>query len=876
MRKVMLVLLCIGMVLVSSEQGLSAKNAKKKKKKDAVEKVDTVKKETDYDKLMKEKPVTAKGFITVHKSKEKLYFEVPQKMLGRDMLLGSIVSEVSNNNIATAGTQPFDPVQITFEKTGKNVNLVKIVKDYITDSKNPAMQESIDRNSAGVVLKSFKIHSYNKDSSAVVFDVTDYFVGDNKSMRPFSPYGMYEMYGYKSTPIYQGDKSYLGDCKAFEKNITIKSYLSYNYSLSNRKGQQVVEDASFTALMTRSLILLDSIPYRGRRTDSRIAIFPTGKICFSETKQTSEVQYFANRWRLEPSDEAAYRAGKLTDPKKPIVFYVDPAFPQEWRQAIFEAVDMWQEPFEKIGFSNAIMAKEYPADDPSFDPDNILFSCIRYNPLTFQNAMGPSWVDPRSGEILNASVYVYHDVVKLVNNWRYIQTAQTEESIRSGKLPKDILDDAIRYVVGHEVGHCLGLMHNMSASAVIPVDSLRSPSFTQKYGTTTSIMDYARFNYVAQPGDKERGVKLTPPKFGVYDYFTIKWSYTPVFDVADSDEEYKITSKWLSDAAADPVYRYGKQVFGYTFDPRSQSEDLGDDAVKASEYGIKNLKYILSNLNSWVKDDPDYSYRADIYTGIIYQYLTYIQHVYANVGGIYLNEKMEGDPVDAYRTVPREKQKAAFDFIKNQLSDLDWLDNKDLLENIQLMGSPASVMRLAMIPAVVHAPSKLVQPSMMGDDVYTPQECLKDVYDFVWGPTIRGEKLNDLQMALQREFMLGASANAGIPYYGSGAAQRALVSNAGNDPMADEAGADAAGPYEIVMPAMLKEYAAKNDIESMAPVMGYNPPHYQYIASPLLNQDYFGYVLKVQKLLKSRTASATGELKAHYDLILRNIAKALK
>ncbi len=866
MKKIFILLLCAGIVSALPAQDVSAKGRNRKNK---TEQSDTVKKkDTDYDKLMKEKPLTSKGFITLHQSKAKLYLEVPQKMLGRDMLLGSIVSEISNNYNATAGTQPFDPMHIRFEKLGDRINMVKIVKDYITDSENPAMEENIDRNSSGTIIKSFKIHSYNTDSTAVVFDATDFFVGDQKTMSPFSPYGLYTMYGAKGTPVFQSDKSFLDECKAFEHNISIKSYLTYKYSLS-AGTRTIVDDELLTARMTRSLILLDSIPYRPRRVDSRMAMFPTGKIRFSEKKQGSEIIYYVNRWKLEPADPEAFSRGEQTEPVKPIIFYIDPAFPSEWKEAIYAAVNMWQEPFEKIGFKNAIMALDYPEDDPAFDPDNIHYSCIRYNPLGFENAMGPSWTDPRTGEIINASVYVYHDVIKLVNNWRYIQTAQTDESVRSGKLPKDVMDDAIRYVIGHEVGHCLGLMHNMSASAVIPVDSLRSPSFTQKYGTTTSIMDYARFNYVAQPGDKERGVKLTPPKFGLYDYFSIKWAYTPLAENLSVDEEYEITSKWLTDAAADPVYRYGKQQFSSTIDPRSQSEDLGDNAMKAGEYGISNLKYILSNLNSWVKDDFDYQYRKDIYTGIIYQYINYISHVFANVGGIYLQEKIEGDPVKAYSCVPKEIQKEAFDFLCTQIKQLDWMDNKELLKNIPFIGSPKTAVENALIPAIIGSPFKVAQPSMMGDadKVYTTEECLRDVYDFVWKPTVQGKKLTELEMKLQREFLSSVCGGAGLRYEGAGAEPVSL-----------------AGTH-IEMPDFVSGYARKmNSLcykESCphcgsSPVAGYEPPHYQFINPPMVSHECYPYILKVQKLIKSRISSSSGEQKAHYELILRNIEKTLK
>ena len=371
-----------------------------------------------------------------------------------------------------------------------------------------------------------------------------------------------------------------------------------------------MDNEPLTAVMTRSLVLLPREPYRPRITDSRMSVFPTGKVLFSEREQRAKVIYYAHRWRLEPSDMDAWKRGERVAPKKQIVFYVDDGFPEMWKKHIFEAVDQWNEPFGRIGFKNAIAAKPYPKDDPEFDPDNIKYSCIRYAPIAIANAMGPSWVDPRSGEILNASVYVYHDVMKLLNNWLFVQTAQADERVRAVTIPEEVIGDGLRYVVAHEVGHCLGYMHNMSASAVIPVDSLRSPSFTQKYGTTTSIMDYARFNYVARPGDRERGVQLTPPRFGLYDYYAVKWLYTPVPDAKTAaEEEYAVTSKWITGAAGRPDLPLRQAaVRRHRSIPRSQSEDLGDDAVKASGYGIAQpaLHPRQHRTPGSAPSDPDY------------------------------------------------------------------------------------------------------------------------------------------------------------------------------------------------------------------------------------------------------------------------------
>lgn len=852
MKKITLLIALAVVTLATPSLG----NAAPKDKKTAA-KADTTKAETAYEKLMKEDPETHEGFITVHKSKSKVYFQIPLDILGREMLIGSTISEISDNGDALIGQKPHDPLHVTFDKVEESINLVKINKDYTTNSKREAFRKALDLNSAGSVINKFKIHSYVPDSSAVIIDVTDFFVSDNKALSPFDPYSQNTYSGQVSrNASFQSQNSFLVGVKAFPTNVSVKSSLSYKYSL-NYRGRSLAEDVAFTAVVTRSILLLDEKPYKSRHADSRIAIFPTGKYLYNEDEQKSKIVYYVNRWRVEPSDTAAYMAGKTVDATKPIVFYIDPAFPQEWQSAIYEAVNQWQEPFERIGISNAIMAKPFPTDDPEFDPDNLKYSCIRYAPINIENAMGPSWVDPRSGEIINASVYVYHDVVKLINNWRFVQTSQADESVRSGNLPADVLHQSLSYVIGHEVGHCLGLMHNMSASATIPVDSLRSPTFTQKYGTTHSIMDYARFNYVAQPGDKERGVSLTPPKFGLYDYFTIDYSYRPVFGVSEEEEEEIMLTK-LHVAQSDPVYRYGKQQGG-VLDPRSQNEDLGDNAVKASRYGIANLKYIIPNINTWVENDDDFSYRNGIYEEVIQQYLRYVQHVFSYVGGVNLWEKYEGDAVEAaYKCVPREMQKEAFDFLCEQVRDLEWLDEPALIANMQMAGNPSRMFQRALAEAIVSCPAKILNCEMLAHDepIYKFSDCLEDVYKFIWTPTMKGRKLTELDMMLQREFVSRSFHGAGFSYSGSRAAAKNI---------------------SLVEPAHQHTHFCSHDECNAAinPYAGYDSPYTMFGTAPVVDSEYYRYAMKTKKLLEKKVKTAKGEDKAHYTLLLHNIEKAL-
>jgi hypothetical protein len=345
---------------------------------------------------------------------------------------------------------------------------------------------------------------------------------------------------------------------------------------------------------------------------------------------------------VEPKDVEAYKRGELVEPVKPIVFYLDTNLPEAWKPYAREGIEQWNDAFEKIGFKNVVQVRDFPTkeEDPEFDPDNLKYSCIRYAPIAFQNAMGPSWDDPRTGEIITASVMVYHDIVKLLNRWRFLQTAAADPNVRTMNIPDSIMGSAMRYVLSHEVGHCLGFMHNMCSSSAIPVDSLRSPSFTQKYGTTYSIMDYARFNHVAQPGDYERGVQMMPPRMGLYDEYAVKWLYTYLPDAKTPEEEQPWLDNLVRSHAGDPIYRYGKQQIFNTLDPTSLSEDLGDDHVRASEYGIKNLKYIMKHLNEWYgEDDNDLTARETMYKYLLNQYLTYINHVYNVKGGMIMNER---------------------------------------------------------------------------------------------------------------------------------------------------------------------------------------------------------------------------------------------
>ena len=509
--------------------------------------------------------------------------------------------------------------------------------------------------------------------------------------------------------------------------------------------------------------------------------------------------------------------------------------------------------FEKAGFINAIKAVPFPENDPAFDPDNLKYSCVRYAPVSIQNAMGPSWIDYRNGKIINASVYLYRDVIELLNNWLFVQTSQVDKRVRHTMIPDSIIGDAMRYVISHEIGHCLGFMHNMSGSSHIPVDSLRSATYTQKYGTTTSIMDYARFNYVAQPEDSLKGLKLTPPRFGVYAEFLVKWAYTWLGDI-DAGEEYDVRSKWLREAYKDPVYRFGKQQFFGILDPRSQTEDLGDDAVKASEYGIKNLKYIMKNFHSWVEDeDEDFSYRKSIYNAVFSQYVKYLGHVNSNIGGIYLNEKYSGDDHSSYEPVSSKKQKEALSFLLKQLDDIEWLNDRVLMNKMSLK-KPVSVrLRQYMMSLIMNAPDGTELCAAKSDDPFTPSEAMKIIYDKIWGPLKKGGKLTGEEM-YQQQYYLSALCNSASVNYPKVAS---VSLTAERD-------------------SFIEMFFDAFETEEVSEVSAYTEPGALYFQSIIQPSELYAYILKIESLLKNNVNNSDTSVKAYCEYTLFNLQKALK
>jgi len=714
-----------------------------------------------FEKVITSKAVSDEGIITVHKVEDKYYFEIPDKALKKEFLvvtrLTKAGAEMRMGTVGYAGDQISQNV-ISFEKGPNDKVFLRSISyvDYAKDSTS-AMYKTVMRNNVNAIEQAFDIKAFGKEKNSTVIDVTDFINADNDVVSFDTRFKK----GFR-VGAFQKDKSFVNFVKSFPTNIEINTTKTYNRSAGEASpipGAPKPEvSGNYTVEVNSSIILLPENKMQARYFDPRVGYFTVGYTDFDENPQGVERVSLVKRWRLEPKakDLEKYKRGELVEPEKPIVFYIDPLTPKKWIPYLIQGVNDWQKAFEKAGFKNAIYAKvPNVKEDPEWSLEDARFSAIVYKPSDVPNASGPSIADPRTGEILESHINWYHNVMKLLNDWYFVQASPNDPRARKVDFDDELMGQLIRFVSSHEVGHTLGLRHNFGSSSTVPVENLRNKAWLKANGHTPSIMDYARFNYVAQPEDNVGEAGLMP-RIGDYDDWAIEWGYRRFYNYNSPEKEKAHLNKWVMEKLQNPRLWFGTETNPY--DPRSQSEQVGDNPMIAGKYGVKNLQRIMENIEAWsTKPNEDYSSLNNRFTQVSGQFARYLGHVSKYIGGVKETPKMVEQKGAIYELVSKSEQKEALKFLsENVFTTPNWLLKTSVLTKIDK--SPVEVVENLQKTVLNRVLSegvlnKLYEGESLDANAYAVYDYLQDIKNSVFSELKSSSKIDIYRRNLQKNFV---------------------------------------------------------------------------------------------------------------------------
>ena len=869
MKRYLICLLSL-LLLSGASTATFAKGRKSKKKAQTTTAAAPVKKQSEYDKLFKDKKVkTSKGGImTLHIVDDKLLVELPLKMLNRDMMLMSSVAEITDRYV---GLSPLRPLQVKFDTINRTVLLRRDRSQSVVADNGEEIRRALAQSNMPAILGSYKIKAFNADSTAVVFDMTDLFIGGESLLTAIDPRSETKLVLRGVSFNQKKDRSLLTDVAAFDDNATVTSYITYDSKIGKTYNKVT------TAKLVRSLALLPETPMRPRLADFRLPLHVLGKYNYHSDYKLMNPVYFATRWRMEPSDQAAYDRGEAVEPKAPVVFYIDTTFTAQMSAAITKGILEWNKCFEAIGFKNAIRVRPFPTpeEDPQFSPQNFRYNCINYVPSLTGDTRVRTYVDPRSGEILRTTVMVCHNMTWEMPFEIFVFTAHADPSVRQRYMPDSTLFEHVKNHFTWLTGiDCFGMSYNLTSSAAFPSDSLRhNAAFTRKYGTTPSMLDIAKYNFIAPIDAVEKGFRITPTGVGEYDYHVVKCLYKPVPEAKTSEEELKVIEKWVDATVGNPVYRYENAKDC----PDCGANDVGDDDIKNFKYALGNLRYCMENFDKWIsdEDDPEYLYRNGIYNYLYRRYKQLLTQVAITAYGVKTYERKANDPVPSYEFTPYAAQKEAL-YANRYMPD--WVQRPELVRLMGIQRERIEEHKDYLSLLMNATATRLFIYEGRGKEHFDHARYIRYMFDKLFEKTRKGQKLSDEDFYYQTNFAKTMMASSKIvdrnAKYRNGSASALAAQIAGDPKVFDFSDPEACMKALDEMPLLYSTNGVdfgRDEVGAQYGALKYWP----VINTQSTRQLYYGILKELRQIVKPHINSSDRRTREHYRFIYESISRLI-